>query len=630
MKFSTYQPQVNPNTTNAREIAVSNPLAYGEGGKGMQALSGAFGQMAKVAGKIQDENDAADVAAARAEISQAINQSLYSEDGIITTGKGKNYEGLADRVNTSITDITNDVASNYNGRVSKILREKYLPGDLTNYGKMAMQAENNERNKYLDTQYNSLLTNDTKVMCSNYGNPDLIESTRKEIDEAVNSRALRLGWDGSTVMAEKRAVWTNAVESVMNTCVSNDDFESAKGYLEKYKKDLDPDVYSKWHKAINERQKNNDDYMFVQNNISKVWHDGHIDYEAVDALVDEYVNSSGGGGNSQEGVMAGFKAFEGQRMPHGDRGCVEGVVRIGSYYSPWLQKHQEQNNVDDLIAAAKNEPDGPEVIAFNENSLNPGDVIVYADSRNETQHVVIYAGGTSYVGNSSRQQRIVQGSDYREMDDLHPYQIIKTGGSGTAKAGLNYDPKRKEQLKNMFLAQAGYRQKIYQEEQSRIAESFIDRFNSGNEDPATLAYEINNSGLSPVNKKRLINSITGRSGAGRRSGSSANYANDGTKITASKVASMRKKVERYNYYLERGENVPAGVQFEADEASRWLIENGLAEGGAILGGNDGKTIWSAITDMKESGKSNTEIKQELISAGASESMANWYIDNIEE
>ena len=123
MKFSTYQPQVNPNTTNAREVAVSNPLSYGGGGKGMQSMSGAFGQMAKVAQKIQDENDAADVAAARAEISQAINESLYSEDGIITTGKGKNYEGLTDRVKTSITDITNDIASKQNGRVSKVLRE---------------------------------------------------------------------------------------------------------------------------------------------------------------------------------------------------------------------------------------------------------------------------------------------------------------------------------------------------------------------------------------------------------------------------------------------------------------------------------------------------------------------------
>ena len=626
MKFSTYQPQVNPNTTNAREIAVSNPLAYGEGGKGMQAMAGAFGQMAKVAGKIQDENDAADVAAARAEISQAINESLYSEKGIITTGKGKNYEGLTDRVNTSITDITNDVASNYNGRVSKILREKYLPGDLTNYGKMAMQAENNERNKYLDTQYSSLLTNDTKVMCSNYGNPDLIESTRKEIDEAVNSRALRLGWDGSTVMAEKRAVWTNAVESVMNTCVSNDDFESAKGYLEKYKKDLDPDVYSKWHKAINERQKNNDDYMFVQNNISKVWHDGHIDYEAVDALVDEYVNSSGGG-NSQEGVMAGFKAFEGQRMPHGDRGCVEGVVRIGSYYSPWLQKHQEQNNVDDLIAAAQNEPDGPDVIAFNENSLNPGDVIVYADSRNETQHVVIYAGGTSYVGNSSRQQRIVQGSDYREMDDLHPYQIIKTGGSGSAKAGLNYDPKRKEHIKSMFLAQAGYQQKIYQEEQSRIAESFIDRINSGDEDPNTLAYEINNSGLDSTNKRRLINAIT-RGSSGSSSGGSRNRGGSGAGGGSSSNSTYQQEMDYVNLYNWQNNNSSVSQSSANESAYRYNKLHGL---GGINGDNlNDPRRWSNITDLLEAGLTRQQAIAKALSWGWSETEAEWYTTDFPE
>ena len=67
---------------------------------------------------------------------------------------------------------------------------------------------------------------------------------------------------------------------------------------------------------------------------------------------------------------------------------------------------------------------GIPVIPFDASDVQAGDVIVYGDN----DHVVLADGNGGYVGNSSSQQKVVQGDDYNEMGGLKPTKIIKTGG----------------------------------------------------------------------------------------------------------------------------------------------------------------------------------------------------------
>ena len=125
-------------------------------------------------------------------------------------------------------------------------------------------------------------------------------------------------------------------------------------------------------------------------------------------------------------VMDAAQDFMGQHMENGANGCVEAVTKIGARYNPFLADELSKGvvNVDTLVSDA-----GDKVVPFDPNNLEAGDVIVYDNN----DHVVLYDGNGGYVGNSSSQQKVVQGGDYNNMGGLKPTKIIKTGNGVTAQ-----------------------------------------------------------------------------------------------------------------------------------------------------------------------------------------------------
>ncbi len=123
---------------------------------------------------------------------------------------------------------------------------------------------------------------------------------------------------------------------------------------------------------------------------------------------------SAGGGAGGDAYSVGASAWMGARMPNGANGCVDAVVRIGSYYDPFLKDEADKGVasvprlVDDARAAGK------QVIDFDPNALEKGDTIVYGDN----DHVVTYDGNGGYVGNSTGLGKVVHGGDYTQMGGL--------------------------------------------------------------------------------------------------------------------------------------------------------------------------------------------------------------------
>lgn len=136
--------------------------------------------------------------------------------------------------------------------------------------------------------------------------------------------------------------------------------------------------------------------------------------------------TSGAKAGAGANVMDAAQDFMGQHMENGANGCVEAVTKIGARYNPFLADELSKGvvNVDTLVSDA-----GDKVIPFDPNNLEAGDVIVYGDN----DHVVLADGNGGYVGNSSSQQKVVQGGDYNNMSGLKPTKIIKTGNGVTAQ-----------------------------------------------------------------------------------------------------------------------------------------------------------------------------------------------------
>ena len=161
-------------------------------------------------------------------------------------------------------------------------------------------------------------------------------------------------------------------------------------------------------------------------------------------------DDSGAGGQPQQqdiDLNAIAKPYIGQRMPNGELGCVDAVVRIGSGYNDFLKDQYDKNiaYVPTLIENAQKA--GVDVIPFDASKLEKGDVIVY-DGRETDQHVMIYDGNGGVVGNSTSRQQVVTQSSYDYApDQLKPSRIIKTGvnNQGTGQSYSNPTTQTQEQ-----------------------------------------------------------------------------------------------------------------------------------------------------------------------------------------
>ena len=635
MKFSTYTPAVKPNTINARVNTSFSAGAFGTGGKEFGALANSLSQIAGAIQKRQDESDAADIMAARTEIAQRMNESLYSSNGIITTGKGKNAEGMASRIGESIQDITDDVASKYNGRVRYQLTKKYMPQDMESYGKMGMQAENRELENYRANEYKSSISSQIDFIGMNYASPDMVQAKFKEADETINTWAMSQGWDGNTTEQAKTDFHTKAAVSMVNACMSNEDSDGAERILKENRKYMDPDTYYSLYNNVRKSQRQKEDYALGEDLYKKYWNPSTHTFDSA-GFKKELESLYGRGSVTTTGGMdieAADKALDssgliGARMPHGAKGCVEAYVRLGAWVNPWLQGQQGQNNVDNIMAAAQTENGGPGVVPYDPANVQYGDGIIYVDGNGETQHIVMAAGkgegDYSYIGNSTSQMQIVRGGDYRQMGNLHPGFIIKSGtAQGTTKS--NFNPERMAAITRYAESFVADEIKAWNQQQSQLSNDFLKRIING-DTGAGIQQEIMNSALDADKQAALLSRIrteNKRLVSGSTGGTTS-------KSFLKEVKSAKKKLARYQAYLDMDKTPPVSVQIAADEASAFLIENGLAEGGANLGGEEAAQTWHFITTMLTNGASKEDVRNKMIEAGASESMADWYINQIDE
>lgn len=132
------------------------------------------------------------------------------------------------------------------------------------------------------------------------------------------------------------------------------------------------------------------------------------------------IHTDNGGKNASDSVDSAAAPFIGQTMDNGSNGCVEAVTKIGASTSPFLKQELSKGvvSVPTLVKDA-----GNMVVDYDPSNVEAGDIIVYGDD----DHVVMADGDGGYVGNSSSQNKVIHGDNYKEMGGLEPTKIIKTG-----------------------------------------------------------------------------------------------------------------------------------------------------------------------------------------------------------
>lgn len=334
MKFSSYQPVVNPNTINPPTVQAPRDLeVYGTGGKEWNALAGAVGQATKVLAQKQDDEDAADVMDARNRIMTSLNEQLYGEQGLMTLGVGKNAKGLTDRVTQAIQDTSAEIAKDYNPRVRYALKST-LNDNMLNYQRIATGQENRERENTEQADYQAALNINTQNAGMTWDATNALTNYENDTRRIILAYGAKRGWTGEQMQSELMGAITKQVASAATAAITAGNYDRAAQILQVNRGKMDQNVYNQLYGSVKQKQDVAKTYTTADDIVNQCWDPttGRFDWNKANELIKQnsYRNVGGQGTPGTSSKEAFFAAIEGQESG-GDSTAVSPAGAVGIY-----------------------------------------------------------------------------------------------------------------------------------------------------------------------------------------------------------------------------------------------------------------------------------------------------------
>jgi hypothetical protein len=334
MKFSSYQPVVNPNTINPPAVQAPRDLeVYGTGGKEWTALAGAVGQATKVLAQKQDDEDAADVMDARNRIMTSLNEQLYGEQGLMTLGVGKNAKGLTDRVTQAIQDTSAEIAKDYNPRVRYALKST-LNDNMLNYQRIATGQENRERESTEQADYQAALNINTQNAGMTWDVVNALTNYENDTRRIILAYGAKRGWTGEQMQSELMGAITKQVASAATAAITAGNYDRAAQILQVNRGKMDQNVYNQLYGSVKQKQDVAKTYTTADDIVNQCWDPttGRFDWNKANELIKQnsYRNVGGQGASGASSKEAFFAAIEGQESG-GDSTAVSPAGAVGIY-----------------------------------------------------------------------------------------------------------------------------------------------------------------------------------------------------------------------------------------------------------------------------------------------------------
>lgn len=257
MKFGSYQPVVEQGTLQNVPLWRSRDInAYGGEGQGFAPLAKTVLEAWQ---KEREQQDAADVMAARNEIMTRLTGDIYGENGLYATGQGKNAAGLMNRVTQRIHDVTAEVGKQYNPRVRQTLL-KNLRENVLNMQRNAGAREFQEFQRYKKDAFLGDIANNNQMAGMSYADRAMFDGYVKSNDTALAAYGNTMGWSGAELSAARSKYTGEAVQRGVAAALADGDDETALSLLEGYRNRLDPVEYQRLLTPIKRREEIKKDY----------------------------------------------------------------------------------------------------------------------------------------------------------------------------------------------------------------------------------------------------------------------------------------------------------------------------------------------------------------------------------
>lgn len=287
MKLSTYTPQVNRNTINARVQAPGSLQAYGADQSGAMGTSRMLGGLAAEAQKIMIEEDTSAVMDAVNAANNDLLDYFNGENGVYTK-KGVNAEGIYNQTESFVNKTYEKYASQLgSNRRVEIFKRKFNP-NAYNYLRSAGSYEREQHNIAEQNRYETALWNNQRSIMMNYRDPEAVDDLIRDSAEIIQVNGQRLGLDEATIMRNKIGAATELLKAPINDAIEKGNYQDAENLLNRYKGVMDPVVYSELNNQVTDIRTENAMYQNVASMVDMcTGADGYVNTSQLYKMIEE-------------------------------------------------------------------------------------------------------------------------------------------------------------------------------------------------------------------------------------------------------------------------------------------------------------------------------------------------------
>lgn len=287
MKLSTYTPQVNRNTINARVQAPGSLQSYGADQSGAMGTSRMLGGLAAEAQKIMIEEDTSAVMDAVNAANNDLLDYFNGENGVYTK-KGVNAEGIYNQTESFVNKTYEKYASQLgSNRRVEIFKRKFNP-NAYNYLRSAGSYERQQHNIAEQNRYETALWNNQRSIMMNYRDPEAVDDLIRDSAEIIQVNGQRLGLDEATIMRNKIGAATELLKAPINDAIEKGNYQDAENLLNRYKGVMDPVVYSELNNQVTDIRTENAMYQNVASMVDMcTGADGYVNTSQLYKMIEE-------------------------------------------------------------------------------------------------------------------------------------------------------------------------------------------------------------------------------------------------------------------------------------------------------------------------------------------------------
>lgn len=399
MKFSSYNPVVNPNTL--QNVPIRGAMAPQRFaplmGDSVQWKS--FADMAKMGLSLHKDVVDGKTMEANAEY----NKLMSERTSALLQRKEGEALNIVDDYDKLQKDVLGQVREKYGnyigyGAGAEAFNAYTMKDDATRRDHM-VKYQTAQTEKFQETQFNNQLATCQDFVISGGGTDNAIEVGFNRAAPLIESRFANYGQE--KIDEQKRLVKGQLVASALQMAIGSNDYTRMGDIASKYNDFLDPKTRVSVLTMLGKRQQ--DAHNLAQAEDLWVMFGPNATREDIKNYV---VNNM----KNRDGIQTLFATAEnlcGVEMDNGRNGCVEYVMKTLSTCSQFGLNNAAQRNVGNLYRAALNENSGATVLRYDGQKTQAGDILVYATPGDDIsdpdnlEHVTIADGSGGYYGNSS-------------------------------------------------------------------------------------------------------------------------------------------------------------------------------------------------------------------------------------